>query len=125
MQRAPLVLILALAVVPVANDACCDLNRPIAPAQTASTDPACPLHSHGGSGSTAPRPQPASPVRCAHHLSIDRAGPVKTVTAAPDVTIAIIPSPAPALVSVFTTLSPATPQHAPPRRASRPDVLRI
>jgi hypothetical protein len=125
MRGAPLVLVIALAVVPLPNDACCDLDQPVAPPQTASADPSCPLHAHGGSGLTTPRPQPASPVRCTHDLSIDRAGLVKTVAAAPDLTVAILAVPAGARVFAFTTLSSAALPHAPPRRVSRPDVLRI
>ncbi|MBZ5555977.1 MAG: hypothetical protein LAO77_01750 [Acidobacteriia bacterium] len=126
MRRALLVLVVALAVVPVANDACCDLDQPVAPPQTASADPSCPLHAHNGSDATTPRPQPKSPIRCTHDLSIDRAGLVKTIVApAPDLTLAIVAAPATDLVSIFDTLSPATPRHAPPRRTSRSDVLRI
>jgi len=125
-RRALLVLIVALAVVPVSNDACCDLDQPAALAQTAAADPACPLHAHGGSGSTASRPEPSAPVRCAHELSIDRAGLVKTVAlSAPIVTAVMIGAPAPDLVAVSSPLSSAAPHHPPPRRASRPDVLRI
>jgi hypothetical protein len=126
LRRALLVLIVALAIVPVASDSCCDLDRPVAPGHTAAADPACPLHAQGGSDSTAPRPEPSSPVRCAHDLSIDRAGLVKTVAlSAPIFTPATLAAPAPDGVSVFSALSPTAPHHAPPRRASRPDVLRI
>jgi hypothetical protein len=137
MRRALLILTVALAVVPSTNDACCDLDRPAAgpkgpallifdAAQAASTDPSCPLHAPRGSGSTAPRPQPTSPVRCMHDLSVERAALVKTVTAAaPDVAIATLAAPPQARIVVFTSRSPVAPQHAPPHRGSRPDVLRI
>jgi hypothetical protein len=137
MQRGLLAAIIALTLIPAASDACCDLDRPAAgpkgpallifvTAQAATADPSCPLHAPGGSGSTAPRPQPTSPVRCMHDLSVERAGLVKTVTAAaPDVAIATLAAPAQARIVVFTSLSPVAPQHAPPHRGSRPDVLRI
>ncbi|MBI3401222.1 MAG: hypothetical protein HY048_07350 [Acidobacteria bacterium] len=126
MRRALLVLILALAVVPVANDACCNLDQPLASARTSAGDPSCPLHAGGGSGSTAPRPQPETPGRCTHDLSIDRAALVKTVVvAAPVLAAAIATAPSPARVAVFTSASPVAPPHTLPRRGSRPDVLRI
>ena len=126
MKRTLLALIIALAVVPSANDTCCDLDQPVAPVQAAASDAdaPCPLHAHGGSQS--PAPQPQTPVRCTHDLSIDRAGLVKTViTVAPHLTIALVVAPASADAAVVTSPAPVAPQHAPPHRGSRPDVLRI
>ncbi len=125
MRRGWLALIIALTLTPAAADTCCDLDRAVAPAQAATADASCPLHA-GGSGSTTPLPQPKTPARCGHDLSIDRAGLVKTIaTAAPTLTPAIITAPASVDAGVFTSHTFPAPHHAPPRRGSRPDVLRI
>jgi hypothetical protein len=124
MRRALLALIITLALGPAANDACCDLGAPAAPAQTASADASCPLHAHTESGSTTPQPKP--PIRCTHDLSIDRAGLVKSVTAsAPDLTIAILFAQPSADISPFSAPVRIAAHFTPPRRAALPDVLRI
>jgi hypothetical protein len=125
MRRGWLAAIIALTLAPAAADTCCNLDQPVAPAQTATADASCPLHA-GGSGSTTPVPRPKTPTRCTHDLSVDRAGLVKTVaTVAPNLTPAIVTVHAPVNAAVITSHSSAAPQHAPPRRGSRPDVLRI
>jgi len=111
---------------PAAADTCCDLVQSVAPAQATAADASCPLHASGSSGSTTPLPPLRTPARCGHDLSIDRAGLVKTVaTAAPNLTPAIVTSPASIDAAVFTSRLFAAPPAAPPHRGSRPDVLRI
>jgi hypothetical protein len=95
-------LVISLAIGPVANDACCDLDAPAAPSQTASADASCPLHAQNGTESTTPGPQPVSPIRCTHDVSTDRAGLVKSVPAsAPDLAIVMIEAPPAAGISAL------------------------